>query len=263
MSLSKKILITGARSGIMASVVEKIKDDYEIYLTVHTKSELEITTKKYSKYKNIHPLKLDVLNASDREKLENLDVDILISNSAVGYGGSISEIDMNLVRNNFEVNVFSNFEVVQIILSKMIKKNQGKIIFMSSLIAIYPVPFLGSYAASKASISTLAYTLVKELKYINSKVQIAVIEPGFYHTGFNQVMFQNKYDWMDIDSYFKECINKIKKKENFIEKYIEKRSLTSIDKKIIKAIKDKNVNMIYRAPFTQSVVAKIYQIFKT
>ncbi len=257
----KKVLFTGARSGIICGVIDILKKKkYEIYLTVHTETQLEIVSRKYKNYNNIHCMKIDVTDREDRKKLYNLDIDILVCNSAVGYGGSISEIDMNTVRHNFEVNVFSNFEVVQILIENMLKKNSGKIIFMSSLAAIIPMPFLGPYAATKASISRLALTLRAELKYIKSKVQVAVIEPGFYHTGFNQVMFQNKYDWMDIDSYFSNCLDIIRKKEAFIEKYIEKKSLKSIQRQIINAIKSKKCDSIYRAPFIQASIGKVYQV---
>lgn len=258
----KTILFTGARSGIINSVIDKLKHKkYEIYVTVHTDTQLEVVKEKYKKDKNVHCMKIDVTDKQDREKLLHIDLDILVCNGAVGYGGSISEIDMKLVRQNFEVNVFSNFELVQVVIAKMIEKNKGKILFMSSLAAIYPLPFLGSYSATKASISTLARTLRKELKLLHSKIEVTVIEPGLYHTGFNQVMFQNKYEWMDIDSYFSECIDKIHKRERFLEKYVEKKSLCSIEKQILEAIKDKHTSSIYRAPFLQTICAKAYQIF--
>lgn len=257
----KKILFTGARSGLMNGVIEKLKKKkYEIYVTVHTEAQLECVRKKYQNDKNIHCMKIDVTSKEDRQNLEHLDLDILVLNSAIGYGGSIAEIDMNLVRKNFEVNVFSNFEVMQILIRKMIEKNKGKIIFMSSLSAIYPVSFLGSYAATKASISKLALTLRKELKLLQSKVKVCLIEPGFYQTGFNQVMFENKYDWMDVESYFSSCLDLIHKKEKFIQKYIEKKNFKSIERQIICAIKEKNPCPIYRAPFLQVLGAKGYQI---
>ena len=51
-------------------------------------------------------------------KIEGLDIDILVCNAATGEGGSIVEIPMSLVRHNFEVNVFSNFELIQKVLNK-------------------------------------------------------------------------------------------------------------------------------------------------
>lgn len=259
--IMKTILFTGARGGIISSVIDNLKNKrYKIYVTVHTETQLESIKKKYNKYSNIECLKLDVTSKEDRQNIKNLDIDILVLNGAIGYGGSICEMDMDLVRNNFEVNVFSNFEIVQLFIGNMIHKNKGKIIFMSSLAAIYPTSFIGAYSATKASINRLALTLKKELSLINSNIKISIIEPGFYHTGFNQVMFQNKYDWMDTETYFNSCIDIIRKKEHFIEKYIEKKNLNSVKKKILCAIKDKNPNTIYRVPFFQSFMAKGYQI---
>ena len=256
----KKIFFTGARSGIISSVIDDIKERYEIDLTVHTFSQLEIVKDKYKNYDNIHCYKLDVTNSNDLKQFDDIDIDILVLNSAVGYGGSISEIDMNLVRDNFEVNVFSNFSVMQFFIKKMFNKNSGKIIFMSSLASIFPIPFLEVYSSTKASINRLAIYLFKELKMLNKNIDIVIVQPGFYYTGFNQVMFDNKYDWMDIDSYFDSIIKKIKLRESFIENFIENRNINSIKMKIVNSIENKNTRLIVRAPFFQSIFSKLYQI---
>lgn len=260
----KKILVTGARSGIANAVIDElIHKKYYIYVTVHTDKQLQIVERKYEGFENVECLKIDITNVLDREKLETLDIDILLNNAAIGYGGSIAEIPMSKVRKNFETNVFSYFEVEQIVLKNMIKKNRGKVINMASLAGIIPICFLGSYCATKASIIKMTECLKKELKVIDSKVDICLIEPGLYHTGFNQVMLENKYKWMDIDSYFSYCIDFIRAKEDFVFKMLEKHELKSIVKKIIKAIKSKHPNFIYRAPLSQVVIAKGYQIFRS
>lgn len=255
----KKILFTGARSGIILSVINDIIDKYDIYLTVHTESELKTMKKRFSSFKNVHVYKLDITSKIDLEQFENIDIDILFLNSAIGYGGSISEISLDLVRDNFEVNVFSNFKVVQFFIRKMILKNSGKIIFMSSLASIFPVPFLGVYASTKASINRLAIALSKELKMTNKNIDIVIIEPGLYHTGFNQVMFNNKYDWMEIESYFDSIIDSLKKREFFIESFIEKKKVNSVKNKIVNVIDNKTNKLIVRVPFFQGMMAKLYQ----
>lgn len=260
----KKILITGARSGIGNATIDKlVKKDYYIYLTVHTDKQLEFVKEKYREYSNIKCFKLDITLDTDRKKIEKLDIDILINIAGIGNGGSISEIPMEKVRTNFEVNVFSSFEVVQLVLKQMMVKKRGKIIIMSSLASILPLNFLGVYCATKASINMLTTTLKNELKLLNTDIKIVLIEPGMYHTGFNQVMLENKYDWMIEKSYFKNELALIKKHENLLFGLLEKNKLDSIVKKIIKAVDNENPKFIYRAPFLQVVGAKIYQIFKT
>lgn len=257
----KKILFTGARSGIVKEVIDKlVNKKYYIYLTVHTEKQLEIVKRKYAKYSNVECFKLDITNKEDRNKLRNLDIDILFNNAAIGEGGSMAEIPMDKVRDNFEVNVFSTFEIIQIVLEKMLQKDKGKIINMASLAGIIPINFLGSYCASKASIIKMTTCLKNELNILNSNVKICLIEPGLYHTGFNQVMLNNKYEWMDIDSYFKYHLDYIKKKENFLFNTFEKYKFNSITKKIIKAIKCKNPKFIYKAPCMQAIGAKLYTL---
>jgi short-subunit dehydrogenase len=253
----KTILITGAKSGIMNELINEIKDDYFIYITVHTSSQLKNIKEKY-KSNNIKCLKLDVTNKMDRKKIENLDIDILISNAAIGYGGSIINMNIDKIRDNFEVNVFSNFEIVQIVLKNMLKKDSGKIIIMSSLAGIIPLPFLGSYCSTKASIIKLTECLKKELKILNSNINISLIEPGMYKTGFNDVMLDNKYE-TNFDDLFKEELELIKIKENLLKKIIEKQNLKSIVRKIEKALKN-NHKFIYKAPLSQSLIVKLYSL---
>lgn len=254
----KKILITGARSGIASKVINKLKDRYYIYVTVHTTKELERVKEIYKNDKNIECFKLDVINPKDREKLKEIDIDILVNNAAISYGGSLIDIDINKVKEIYEVNVFSMLEILKIVLPNMIKKNSGKIINMASLAGIYPPSFIGSYASSKASIIKITEVLKKELKLI-SNIKVSLIEPGFYYTGFNQVMFDNK----NIDKYFKEIKDKINERQLFITNFIEKKNLNSIVNKIIECIESPNSKFIYRAPFSQVVLTKIYSVFFT
>ncbi|MBR2833139.1 MAG: SDR family NAD(P)-dependent oxidoreductase [Bacilli bacterium] len=258
----KTILFTGARSGIINKVIDNIIDkNFKIYVTVHTMSELKRIKEKYKNNKNIMCFKLDVTSKKDREKLKNMKIDILVSNAACGYSGSMAEIDMNKVRNNFETNVFSNFEIIQLVLKNMLKKEQGKIIIMGSLAGLVPMPFLGSYSATKASIIKMTESLNLELKLLKKNITISLILPGLYNTGFNKMMFDKKYDDMDINSYFKNQINMIRKTENLVLKLFQKNNLSSITKKITKAIINEKPKFTYKAPFAQVIAVKLYNLF--
>ena len=256
----KKILITGARSGIINKVIDKIIDDYFIYVTVHTESQLKAVKEKYKDNKNIKCLKLDITNKKDINKIKDLDIDIFISNAAISESGSILEIEIDKIRENFETNVFSNFEIIQIVLKNMIKKGSGKVIIMGSLAGKIPMPFAGSYSATKASIIKLTEALNLELKLLEQKIDVVLILPGLYNTGFNKLMFDKKYD-LDIDSYFKYQINQIKKSENLVLKLFEKKKLDSIVNKIIIAINEENPKFIYSAPITQRLFTSIISLY--
>ena len=255
-----KILITGASSGIGYEVARKLcLKGHDVTITAHTVKELnEFNKKNYLKIKSI---KMDVTDKRDRDKLKKLNIDCLINHVGIGEGGSISEINMNKVRENFEVNVFSNFEIVQLFLKKMIKKNKGKILITSSLLGIIPFNFLGVYSATKASIIALTTSLKNELDLLNNNIQIKLIEPGAYHTGFNQVMLNNKYKWMEKNSYFKHLIPMIQEKENKIFNFLEQKDLDSIVNKIVEAVEINSNKFIYRAPIFQTIGVKLYNLF--
>ena len=258
----KTILFTGARSGIISHVIDEIIDDYKIYITVHTHEQLKGVRKKYKDFSNVTCFKLDVTNKQDLFRLKQLDIDILVSSAAIGESGSIAEIDMNKVRHNFEVNVFSNFELVQIVIRNMLEKKRGRIIIISSLAGMVPVPFGGAYSASKASISRLTECLNLELKLLDTNIDVCLIEPGLYKTGFNKLLFDQKYDWMSIDSYFKHQIDFIRNTENIVLRLFERKNFDSIVKKIKKAIVSDNPKFIYSSPFYQNLFSRLYGLFR-
>ena len=189
-----------------------------------------------------------------------MNIDILVCNAAIGISGSLIEIPIHKVKDNFNVNVFSNLKLIQLSLKNMLKKQNGKIIIMASLAGIIPIEFLGSYCATKTSIIMLAKVLQKELKIVNPNIKIKVIEPGIYKTGFNEIMIDNKN--IDDSKYFKDKKNDIEIKDYIMFNLLAHKELNSISKQIIKAIQDDNNKFIYKTPFFQSIFSKLYQIFK-
>lgn len=255
-----KILITGARSGIGYEVALVLAEmNHKVYLTCHTKKEALYLRKKLMDYKNIYVFKLDITSEEDRLKVLDLDIDVLINNAAVAQGGSIIEADINKVRDNFEVNIFSSFRLLQIVIRQMIEKKNGRIVVISSLAGLISIPFLGIYSATKAGIISLTSALQKELSLISSNVNAVIVEPGIYHTGFNNLFLDNKYD---NGKYFKKIKNKLYKIEHFILNKSEKRNLDSVVIKIVRAVTDKKSKKVYKVPFYEALLVKIYGLFK-
>ena len=165
---------------------------------------------------------------------------------------------MQQLEKNFEVNVFSALRLTQIYASSLfLKKKNGKIVFMSSIAGIIPLSFLGSYCATKASLITIAKVLRKELKLIkrDNSIKVKLIEPGIYNTGFNDLMIENK---LNFKSKYFENIEDITLKQKELFSLIGKDNLESITRKIVEAILDDSNKLVYRAPFSQAIGAKLY-----
>ena len=256
----EKILITGARSGIISKVIDNIIDDYELYLTGHTDSQVRVMKDKYKNYKNVTCIKLDITNEDDYRKIENIDIDIYIANAAIAESGSMIEMPVDRIRDNFETNVFSNFNLLQRVLQKMIKKGRGKVIIMGSLAGKIPMPFLGAYSGSKASLIKMTEALRFELMLLDSDIKVSLILPGLYRTGFNKLAMDKKYDFMDVNSFFEYQLDFIHSYDKFVL-FFEQRALTSIVNKICQAIYSDNPKFIYSVPFSQNMFAKIISLF--
>lgn len=253
------LFITGASSGIAASVIQKIPIEHNIYVAVHTEKQLELIQKRYQNCPNIQCLKIDITNPNDVNTLSSYDIDIFISNAAIGHGGSMLEIPVSLLRENYETNVFSNIQVIQVVLKNMIQKKQGRIIVISSLAGYLPIPFLGSYTSSKASLNHLIATLRLEMKLLNVDIPIITILPGLYRTGFNQVMTEEKFDRMDIDTYFTKQVEWLKKYETPIYHLLETKNLDTISNTIVNACFSQKPKRIYRTRKLQAIFSKLYQ----
>ena len=255
----KKVLITGARSGMIYPVIQRLKKNYHLYVTVHTDSEVNSVKRIYKDDVNIECLKLDI--TKDLDKLNKLDIDILVCNAAIAESGSLFEIPLSKVKNNFDVNVFSNLNLIQKVSKKMIKKGHGRIVIISSLTSKMPLPFLGSYSGTKAALSVFARTLFYESKLLSSKIDIVLVEPGLYETGFNKLAFDKKYEFMDYNSFFNSQIEFIRNVDNICLLLFEKRDLKSIVNKIYKAVTASNPHFRYSAPFSHDLFATIFNLF--
>ncbi len=255
-----KILITGARSGIgYATALELLNKGHFVYLTVHTDEQLEsLMEEEKLKDKNVELMKLDITSEEDRNKVKDLDIDVLINNAAIGMGGSIVEASMEKIRENYEVNVFGTIAMTQLYLRKMVDHDKGRIIMISSMIGEMPFPWLGIYSSTKAAITNISMALSQELKELESNVKVVIIEPGFYKTGFNEVMMDNKYD--DDNSMFSKIREKIYNKEQMKVNLLTSETLKSIVDKIVEAVETEKPELKYKAPLIQSVLEKGYII---
>jgi short-subunit dehydrogenase len=142
--------------------------------------------------------KLDVTNDGDRRKALGWDVEILVNSASVGEGGSTVDIPAANIRNEFEVNVTGCLLLTQGIAKQMVKRGEGRIVWVSSREGLNVNPFTGIYAASKHAVEAIAETMADELQEFG--IQVATINPGPFLTGFNDRMFQTWQSWEDEPS---------------------------------------------------------------
>lgn len=191
------ILITGAGTGFgKATAFRLAKKDYNVIASVESASQI-FELKEEAKKENvtIDFIKLDIANHNDRSFVKNWDIDILLNNAGISEGGAVVDLPEEILRKQFEVNVFGTILLTQIVAKKMIEKKAGKIVFISSVAGITTDPFAGAYSASKHALEAFAEALNKELKEFG--IRIATVNPGPIFTGFNDRMFEAPLRWSE------------------------------------------------------------------
>jgi len=203
---------------------------------------------------------LDVTSESDREKILGLELDVLINNAGMGETGSLAEIPSSKIRANFEVNLFGPLELTRLALQNMVKKDRGTVIFVSSLLGRISAPFFGPYSMTKLALSGAGEMLRGELGQISSGVQVSLVEPGAYHTGFNQKMMAKKFLQMDMSSYFFGLKEKLRRAEEKRFGFMEVKDSGSLVAKIVEAAEAKRPKLRYQAPWWQSWAVRLARI---
>jgi short-subunit dehydrogenase len=195
----KRILISGAGSGFgelaaigLAKAGHDVIAGAQIWPQV---TQLRLKAKELG-VSQLRVEKLDILDSYDIQNASRWDIDILVNNAAIGISGPMSEIPLELLRRSFETNFFAPLALTQTFVRKFVEqKRSGKIIFTSSIGGLMAVPYGGPYATTKHALEALAGSMRAELAPFG--IQVQLINPGGYLTGFNETEAESSSHWMD------------------------------------------------------------------
>jgi len=172
------VLITGCSSGIGLCLAHGLKQaGYRVFATARDPKDVEILLNLgFESYQLDLSSSASIRNAM---KVINTQVDGLyglIHNGAYGQVGALEDVSREALEAQFQVNVFGWHELTNLVLPEMRKNNNGRIIYLSSVLGFVAMPFRGPYNASKFAIEGLVDTLRLELA--NTNIQLSLIQPG-------------------------------------------------------------------------------------
>ncbi|HEX3275707.1 MAG TPA: SDR family NAD(P)-dependent oxidoreductase [Gemmatimonadales bacterium] len=172
-------LVTGASSGVgRATAVVLAARGYRVFGTSR-RPEAEAPA-------GIAMVPLDVRDdASVANCLETVTspegrLDLLVNNAGYEQAGALEEVSLDEARAQFETNFFGVIRMVKAALPIMRRQRSGRIINVSSLAALAPIPFMGIYSASKFALDGWSETLRQEVKPFG--IHVSQVEPGFLRT---------------------------------------------------------------------------------
>lgn len=100
----------------------------------------------------------------------------LFNNGAYGQFGAVEDLSREVLRKQFETNVFGWHELTRYVLPVMRQQGYGRIIQNSSVLGFVALKYRGAYNASKFAIEGLTDTL--RLEFLNTDIHFVLVEPG-------------------------------------------------------------------------------------
>lgn len=204
---SKTILITGGATGFgKAAAIGMARNGHNIIATAQVSSQvtpLREEVEALGLSDKIRVERLDLTDPYDIKQAIKWDFDVLWNNAGMGEPGPVWEIPVDIVRRNYEVNVFLPLELTQGVVQRWVRegKSQGKkVVYTSSMGGLFTPANWGTYVSTKHAIEAFAEAMQQELAAYGVKVQ--TINPGAYYTGYNETMADNPMRWLDDEVNF-------------------------------------------------------------
>jgi len=177
--IPKKVLITGASSGVGRSLAELLSENFHVIVASRRIERLE---EYYGGREEFSVYQVDLGNPedtalfSDRLFNEHRYIPYLINNAGVNSRGKMTQISMDTIKHSVQVNALSPLFLVRKLLPAMRKNNFGRIINVTSGAPLNCFPGFGAYSASKGFLNALTVTTAREHEDYNIKINL--MSPG-------------------------------------------------------------------------------------
>jgi NAD(P)-dependent dehydrogenase (short-subunit alcohol dehydrogenase family) len=186
----KTILITGCSSGIGLCVARGLSNrGYRVFATARRTADVEVLNEE-----GLESLLLDLddphsITAAVEEILTRTNgrLDALFNNGAYGQPGAVEDLSRDVLRAQFETNLFGWHQLTNLVLPVMRSQGHGRIIHNSSVLGFVALRYRGAYNASKYALEGLADTLRLELA--GTDIHVSLIEPGPITSRFRENAF--------------------------------------------------------------------------
>ena len=107
-------------------------------------------------------------------------VEVLVANAGINDDKLLLQMDEESFARVLDTNLVGTFRVVRRALPKMLRQRKGRIVLISSVVALSGAAGQANYAASKAGLIGFARSLAREIG--SRSITVNVVAPGFIET---------------------------------------------------------------------------------
>ena len=183
----KVVIISGASAGIGAATARIFAAaGAKVVLAARDQARLQSVARDLPGQPLIVPT--DVASQEDIDQLVATTnatfggIDLVINNAGVGLAAPVATLSRSDFEKALAVDLFGPLALAQAALPDLRRRGRGQLIFVSSVVGLRALPYLGGYAAAKAALDRLTESLRVELR--GSGVAVTLVRPGTTRTGF-------------------------------------------------------------------------------
>lgn len=175
-SSGRVVLVTGGNRGIGLAIAESFKEAGDTVAVTYRDKPVD----------GFVSVRCDVTSGDDVDRAfaeveeKAGPVEVLVSNAGMNADQLILSMKEDAWRSVIDANLTGAYRVARRATSKMIRARKGRIVFISSVVAMTGSPGQTNYAASKAGLIGLARSLAREIG--GRGVTVNVVAPGFVTT---------------------------------------------------------------------------------
>jgi len=196
----KWALVTGASAGIGLALAEELASGgTNLVLTARRKDRLDSLAQRLAATHKIKAeiFPADLTNPAAPEQIftftreKGIEIDLLINNAGFGKYGEFPSADKQRLLDMVQVNCAAVVHLTHLFLQRMVGRCRGDVLILASTASFQAVPYISTYAATKAFDLLFAEGLAEEMQPYG--IRVCALCPGSTESEFHVVSGQEKF----------------------------------------------------------------------
>jgi len=200
-------LVTGASAGIGVALAQELAaGGVHLVLTARRSDRLEELAKSL---RSKHGVRVEVFTADlsladappkvfEFTEQRGIEIDLLINNAGFGQYGEFPQVETQRLLDMVQVNCNAVVHLTRLFLPGMVQRRRGDVLILASTASFQAVPYISTYAATKAFDLLFAEGLAEEMKPYG--IRVCALCPGSTESEFHAVAGQQQFTGRNMET---------------------------------------------------------------
>jgi short-subunit dehydrogenase len=205
--VGKWALVTGASAGIGVALATQLAEGgTHLVLTARRRDRLDelAQTPQLNQGVRTEVFVADLARPEASEQIyaftqqKQIEIDLLINNAGFGQYGELTSVPTNRLLDMVQVNCVAVVHLTRLYLPGMVARGRGDVLILASTASFQAVPYISTYAATKAFDLLFAEGLAEEMQ--PHGIRVCALCPGSTESEFHALAGQEKFSRKKLET---------------------------------------------------------------